>query len=231
MLTEKLQKAVSFCKENVLFCVITAFLVGFFMTLILLKDYLDNDTEIVIKDPSVSEPSGDGVVDLAGAVSRPGVYELPEGSRIGDLLALGEGIVSEASASWVARNLNLSRPLEDAQKVYVPFEWDLETENELLLIPLVGEKDSRQIGQDDYSVGEIDYREENKSDEEAKEDREGDISVNTASAEEPDELPGIGPKYAERIINNRPYSTYEEFESNSELPKSTAEKIKDLISF
>lgn len=48
------------------------------------------------------------VVDLAGAVTKPGVFRLPEGSRLEDLLKLADGISTAADPVWVQKNLNLA---------------------------------------------------------------------------------------------------------------------------
>ncbi len=57
------------------------------------------------------------VVDVAGAVPRPGVYELPGGSRVKDAIDAAGGFLAEADKS----NLNLAAPLEDGQKLDIPF--------------------------------------------------------------------------------------------------------------
>lgn len=57
------------------------------------------------------------VVDVAGAVPRPGVYELPPGSRVKDAVQAAGGFLAEADRSAV----NLAAPLEDGQKLQIPF--------------------------------------------------------------------------------------------------------------
>lgn len=56
------------------------------------------------------------VVHVAGAVLRPGVYELPAGSRVRDAVARAGGLLGSAAASAV----NLARVLEDGEQVYFP---------------------------------------------------------------------------------------------------------------
>lgn len=76
------------------------------------------------KEPEIEIISGEEEgtiwVDLAGAVIQPGVYELPSGSRLKDLLARAGGLAAEADREWVEKNLNLAQKLTDAQKVYIP---------------------------------------------------------------------------------------------------------------
>jgi competence protein ComEA len=57
------------------------------------------------------------IVDVAGAVPRPGVYELPEGSRVKDAVEAAGGFLAEADKA----NINLAAPIEDGQRLDIPF--------------------------------------------------------------------------------------------------------------
>lgn len=57
-------------------------------------------------------------VHLAGAVRRPGLYEVPAGLRVGDLVDAAGGL--DASADEAA--VNLAERLNDGQQIYVPVE-------------------------------------------------------------------------------------------------------------
>ena len=63
-------------------------------------------------------------VDISGAVKYPGLYSLPENSRISDALALSGGLTGVAAQRWILKNLNLSQKLKDSEKIYIPFEFD-----------------------------------------------------------------------------------------------------------
>jgi competence protein ComEA len=56
------------------------------------------------------------VVDVVGAVRRPGVYRLPHGSRVADALARAGGATIKAEVELV----NLAAPIADGEQVVVP---------------------------------------------------------------------------------------------------------------
>jgi competence protein ComEA len=56
------------------------------------------------------------VVDVVGAVRRPGLYRLEQGSRIADAVARAGGATGKADLAQV----NLAAPLADGEQVVVP---------------------------------------------------------------------------------------------------------------
>jgi competence protein ComEA len=65
---------------------------------------------------SLSGQAGDVVVDVTGAVERPGVYRLPAGSRVADAIARAGG----AGAGAMLEAVNRAARLADGQQVVVP---------------------------------------------------------------------------------------------------------------
>jgi len=63
-----------------------------------------------------SGSGGDVVVDVTGAVARPGVYRLPTGARVTDAVERAGG----ASADALLEAINLAARLADGQQVVVP---------------------------------------------------------------------------------------------------------------
>ena len=72
-------------------------------------------------------------VYVCGAVINPGVYELPEGSRVEAALLLAGGFDQDAAESFV----NLAAVLQDGEKVYFPTEQEVRQET------VFSEKDGR----------------------------------------------------------------------------------------
>jgi competence protein ComEA len=63
-----------------------------------------------------SGSGGDVVVDVTGAVARPGVYRLPAGSRVTDAVGRAGG----ATGAALLEAINLAARLADGQQVVVP---------------------------------------------------------------------------------------------------------------
>ena len=62
------------------------------------------------------DPHGDLVVDVTGAVARPGVYRLPAGARVTDAVERAGG----ATGAALLEAINLAAHLADGQQVVVP---------------------------------------------------------------------------------------------------------------
>ena len=159
--------------------------------------------EILSATTSAQIADGEITVEIAGEVISPGVYKLVNGSRIDDLLVMAGGFSKNADRVWTDKYLNRAAKLTDGQKLYIPQS---------------GELSAKSGG--GYQSGSTGISSDSSS----------PININTASAKELDSLPGIGPTYAQNIIEHRPYSTLEELVSKGAIKQSLYDKIKNSIS-
>jgi competence protein ComEA len=67
-----------------------------------------------------SAAQADLVVDVQGAVVRPGIVHLPAGARVADAIAAAGGYGPRVAADRVGQALNLAALVKDGDKVFVP---------------------------------------------------------------------------------------------------------------
>jgi len=148
-------------------------------------------------------------VHVIGAVPRPGLYEFPEGARVQDAIDAAGGLLAEASTE----SINLAALLEDGQQLDIPYQ--------------DGSAPSSNAEPFDLPTSESATEEPGSNSDEPL------IDINTATLEELDSLPGIGPTTAQKIIDYRtehgPFSAIEEIMDVSGIGPSTFDDIKDLI--
>lgn len=70
----------------------------------------------VVSTTSTTAVAEEVVIDVAGAVVRPGVHHLPAGTRVIDAIDAAGGLGPSADTA----RLNLAARLQDGQRVYVP---------------------------------------------------------------------------------------------------------------
>lgn len=148
------------------------------------------------------DPNKEIIVEISGAVEKPGVYRVSGNSRVNDVLVLAGGVSADADRVWIDKTINKAAKLSDGQKIYIP-KLDQTIENKTQTNNSTIQTSSEAIGL---------------------------ISINTATQKELESLVGIGPTYATKIIEQRPYSDINELVSKKIIPQSTFDKIKDQIS-
>jgi competence protein ComEA len=144
------------------------------------------------------------VVAVSGAVQRPGVYRLAEGSRIGDAIAAAGGYGPTLDAGRTQREINLAALVQDGEQILVPARGD------------ATHAPARGGGADDGSGGE----------------GGGLVDLNAATSAQLEELPGIGPVTAGKIIAGReeqPFASVDDLRSRKLVGAATFDKIKDLV--
>jgi len=157
-------------------------------------------------------------VYICGAVVNEGVYEVPAGSRVSDVLDKAGGYSEEALHGYV----NLARTLEDGERVYIPDKQELESLGIL-------EGDGSSSGSGDSSGASAD----GSSGSSADGSNETLVNINTADSETLQTLPGIGEKKAADIIAYREehgaFSSTEDLKNISGIGDSTFEKLSPHI--
>ncbi len=147
---------------------------------------------------------GELIVDVAGAVGRPGLVRLAAGSRVGDAVAAAGGYASAADLEAVARTLNLAAPVADGMKVLVP-----------------SLADAARAGADDSDPAAG-----------AEDGARRRVDLNTAAQDELEALPGIGPVTAGRIIEARGearFTEVEELRARGLVGQAVFDRLRDLI--
>jgi competence protein ComEA len=155
-------------------------------------------------------------VYVTGAVLKSDVYVLPAGSIVKDALLAAGGATADADLE----RINLAVQLYDQQQIYVPSRGQ-----ETLPAPLVSDAATpadEASAADDASAGDT---------------RAGTslstININTASVDALETLPGIGPTYAQRIIDYRvehgAFATVEQLTEVKGIGPATLDKLRHLI--
>ncbi|HOV78832.1 MAG TPA: ComEA family DNA-binding protein [Bacillota bacterium] len=144
-------------------------------------------------------------VHVAGAVARPGVYQIPEGSRVIDAVNMA-GPAEDAALD----TLKLASPVIDGQTITVPSKSDAGPGAALGVVLNKGRPGTAET----LPAG-------------------GLVNINTADVSQLDTLPGIGPALAQRIIQyreaNGPFRTPEDLKNVSGIGDKNYERLKDSI--
>jgi competence protein ComEA len=148
----------------------------------------------------VEEPAREVVVHVAGAVARPGLYRLPDGSRVDDAIDLAGGPAPEAALELV----NLAAPVADGQQVVVPLKG------------AGGSSGAASPGTASEGGAPA-----------AK------VSLNSATLDELDELPGVGPVTAQQILDyreaNGAFRSVDELDAVPGIGPATMEQLRPLV--
>ena len=167
---------------------------------------------IVAPEPTAAaEPTPAKIrVHVSGAVRSPGVYEMSDGDRVMDAIAAAGGVQPEADMASV----NLARRVEDETKYHI-FLLDESPASPTLgqsrsaVSPNQGSRSSRASPSSSL------------------------IDLNSATVQELETLPGIGPVMAGRIVihrdTNGPFASVDDVESVPGIGPKTLESIRPLV--
>lgn len=143
-------------------------------------------------------------VHLSGAVNKPGVLKLSEGTRVYEAVEMAGGLEVDADSSGI----NLARTLQDEERIHIPREGEVQTNPVQYANPAT------------QSMG-------------GGTGQSGLININTADSAALQTLTGIGPSTAEKIMDYRQSSgsfrSIEQIKEVSGIGEKTYEKFKDKI--
>jgi competence protein ComEA len=199
------------------FGVLTALLV---VGIILIVSRPPSGHPVALRQPPVLVTSTPAplVVHVVGAVSLPGVYEIPAGGRLQDAIEAAGGLLPNADT----QALNLAALLQDGIQLVIPTKLSN-------LLDSTGSK----LGGIDLGSGVGTGTPYADSSTVFTPTPGGLININIAGLAELDSLPGIGPVIAQNIIDyrimNGPFISIEDIQKVSGIGPSKYEAIKDLI--
>ena len=144
------------------------------------------------------------VVHVVGAVRRPGLYRLRDGARVADAVARAGGATRRAELAA----LNLAAPLVDGIQVLVPSRAALgQTEGAT----------GGDLGAPGSVAGGLGPK----------------PSLSSATADQLDELPGVGPITAQKILDYRaehgPFRSVDDLDAVPGIGPTRIEQLRDLV--
>ena len=144
-------------------------------------------------------------VDVGGEVSDPGVYEVKGDARIFEVIEKAGGLTKDADTTMI----NQAETVSDGMKITIPSKQQA-----------VSAVAPEQGGTGDATVTQT-------------ETEGGKININTADSTALQEIPGVGPATAEKIISYRneqgAFQSIEDLKNVSGIGDKTFMKMKDRI--
>jgi competence protein ComEA len=163
------------------------------------------DTEVVAPlEPVAAAPPQRLVVHVVGAVGRPGLYRLRDGSRVADAVRRAGGASRRADLG----GLNLAAPLVDGAQILVPRR-----------IPDGSGTGAARSPGSPATTGDPAPPQK--------------LSLATATAEQLDELPGVGPVTAQKILDYRAEHGFirsvDDLDAVPGIGPARIEQLRDLV--
>jgi competence protein ComEA len=155
-----------------------------------------------VTNPTATEPPT-LVVHAAGAVLHPGVYRLPPGARVDDVIAAAGGLALDSDGN----RINLAATVADGERVYVPRIGEVD-------VPPPASGAAPATGA-------------------APIDAPSAVDLNRATQQELEALPGVGPSIASAIIQHRerngPFRSVDELVDVRGIGSARLEQLRDLV--
>jgi competence protein ComEA len=168
-----------------------------------------DDVDASATPPEASQESGELVVHVVGAVGAPGVVRVGAGSRVIDAVAAAGGLAPGADAQRV----NLAAPVVDGSRI---------------VVPAVGQEVPPEVPTSVAGPGAAPGAPGAGAASAA-----APVELNTATAEQLDSLPGVGPATAQAILAHReangPFTSVEQLLDVRGIGEAKLESLRDLV--
>lgn len=191
-------------------------------------DIVKEEFEEVEKKESEDKIDSVFMVDIKGAIKKPGVYEVDSNKRVIDVIKLAGGLNSNANTNYI----NLSSKVKDEMVIWIY------TKEEIEKMKLEQSSANYMIESCNCPVVDnttcLNSNEENNNEDKKEIDKENDIiNINNASLEELMSLNGVGESKAKSIIDYRNrignFKSKEDIMNVSGIGEALYNKIKDSI--
>ena len=156
-------------------------------------------------------------VQVSGAVLEPGIYDVPASCRVEEAIAAAGGLTENADSERV----NLVRKVRDGMQIRVPVQKAARTS-----------RTQRKKAQADLGESALGKSGGAKAGPDRNNSMMQSVRINSASASELQQLPGIGPALAQRIVETRNSGRFTSTEDLLRVPgigKAKLAKLRDYV--
>lgn len=158
-------------------------------------------------------------VQVSGAVLEPGIYDVPASCRVEEAIAAAGGLTENADSERV----NLVRKVRDGMQIRVPVQKAAQTN-----------RTQRKNAQAKSGLGASTTKKSSstRAGTEKNNSAVQIVRINSASASELQQLPGIGPALAKRIVETRSGGRFNSADDLLRVPgigKAKLAKLRDYV--
>lgn len=158
-------------------------------------------------------------VQVSGAVLEPGIYDLPASCRVEEAIAAAGGLTENADSERV----NLVRKVRDGMQIRVPVQKAARTN-----------RTQRKNAQAKTGLGASTTKKSSSTRAGAEKNNSvvQSVRINSASVSELQQLPGIGPALAQRIVETRNSGCFTSVDDLMRVPgigKAKLAKLRDYV--
>ena len=160
-------------------------------------------------------------IHVAGKVNKPGLYNLPPGSRVMDAIKAAGGPLTNADME----SINLAEVLSDGQQIYIAPKGEITPPKRSVVRGGTAQAKGPQKSAEKEGTPAL---------EKLKVPGKGTVNINSAGLDELQRLPGIGPAYAQRILDYRTehgrFTSVEQLDNVKGIGPKTLEKLRPFVS-